>query len=115
MGNETNTMVGYSAVPVVADAYLKGFKGFDANLAYEAVKASAMDTDRGIHYVQKLGFIPADSTVESVAMGLEYSIDDWGIAAMAKKMGKSEDEAYFSKRAQNYRNYFDPETHFMRG
>jgi predicted alpha-1,2-mannosidase len=115
MGNETNTMVGYSAVPVVADAYLKGFKGFDADLAYEAVKQSAMANDRGINFVKDLGFIPADSTVESVAMGLEYSIDDWGIAAMAKKMGKTADYEYFSKRAQNYRNYFDPATHFMRG
>lgn len=114
MGNETNTMVGYSAVPVVADAYLKGFKGFDAGLAFEAVKASAMDNDRGIKYVKKLGYIPADSSVESVAMGLEYSIDDSGIAAMAKKMGRTDDYQYFSKRAQNYRNYFDPKTHFMR-
>jgi len=114
MGNETNTMVGYSAVPVVADAYLKGFKGFDADLAFEAVKASAMDNDRGIKYVKKLGYIPADSSVESVAMGLEYSIDDSGIAAMAKKMGRTDDYQYFSKRAQNYRNYFDPKTHFMR-
>ncbi len=115
MGNETNTMVGYSAVPVVADAYLKGFQGFDKNLAYEAIKSSATDTDRAIHYVQKLGFIPADSTVESVAMGLEYSIDDWGIAAVAQKMGKTADAEYFSKRGQNYRYYFDPKTHFMRG
>lgn len=114
MGNETNTMVGYSAVPVVADAYLKGFKGFDANLAFEAVKASAMRDDRGLKFVKKLGYIPADSTVESVAMGLEYSIDDSGIAAMAKKMGKMADYQYFSKRAQNYRNYFDAKTHFMR-
>ena len=114
MGNETNTMVGYSAVPVLADAYLKGFKGFDAGLAFEAVKASAMDNDRGIKYVKKLGYIPADSSVESVAMGLEYSIDDSGIAAMAKKMGRTDDYQYFSKRAQNYRNYFDPKTHFMR-
>ncbi len=114
MGNETNTMVGYSAVPVLADAYLKGFKGFDADLAFEAVKASAMDNDRGIKYVKKLGYIPADSSVESVAMGLEYSIDDSGIAAMAKKMGRTIDYQYFNKRAQNYRNYFDPKTHFMR-
>ncbi len=114
MGNETNTMVGYSAVPVVADAYLKGFKGFDADLAFESVKASAMSNDRGLNYVKKLGYIPADSSVESVAMGLEYSIDDSGIAAMAKKMGKTDDYQYFSKRTQNYRNYFDAKTHFMR-
>lgn len=114
MANETNTMVGYSAVPIVADAYLKGFKGFDANLAFEAVKASAMRNDRGLKFVKTLGYIPADSTAESVAMGLEYSIDDSGIAAMAKKMGKADDYQYFSKRAQNYRNYFDPKTRFMR-
>ncbi|WP_419801509.1 GH92 family glycosyl hydrolase [Mucilaginibacter sp.] len=114
MGNETNTMVGYSAVPVIVDAYLKGYKGFDAALAYKAVKASAMDTARGLHYVQKLGYIPADSTVESVSMGLEYAISDAAIAAMAKKMGKTADYDYFEKRGQNYRNYFDSKTHFMR-
>lgn len=115
MGNETNTMVGYSAVPVVVDAYLKGYKGFDAELAYKAVKASAMDTDRALHYVQKYSFIPADSTVESVAMGLEYAVSDNAIAMMAKKMGKTADYEYFHKRGQNYHYYFDPKTHFMRG
>ncbi|WP_347159873.1 GH92 family glycosyl hydrolase [Pontibacter chitinilyticus] len=115
MGNETNTMVGYSAVPVVADAYLKGFDGFDANLAYEAVKATAMRDERGLKFVKELGFIPADSEVETVAKGLEYAIDDWCIAQMAKRMGKEEDYQYFSKRAKNYQNYFDPSTRFMRG
>ncbi|MDB5012119.1 MAG: sugar hydrolase [Daejeonella sp.] len=115
MGNETNTMVGYSAVPVVADAYLKGFKGFDTQLAYEAVKASAMRNDGGLKFVKDLGYIPADSTVESVAMGLEYAIDDWCIAQMAQKMGKQDDYEYFTKRANNYQNYFDPQTRFMRG
>ncbi len=114
MGSETNTMVGNSAIPVVADAYLKGFKVFDANLAFEAVKASAMQDGRGLKFVKSLGYVPADSTAESVAMGLEYSIDDAGIAAMAQKMGKTADYQYFSKRAQNYRNYFDPKTRFMR-
>ena len=70
MGNETNTMPGSSAIPVLADAYLKGFKGFDADLAYEAVKATNMANERGLKYVKKLGYIPADSTIESVAMGL---------------------------------------------
>ena len=114
MGNETNTMVGYSAVPVVVDAYLKGFKGFDTELAYKAVKASAMDTDRALHYVQKLGYIPADSTVESVAKGLEYAISDDAIAMMARRMGKTDDYNYFYKRGQNYHQYFDSKTHFMR-
>ncbi|PRY11689.1 putative alpha-1,2-mannosidase [Pontibacter ummariensis] len=115
MGNETNTMVGYSAVPVVVDAYLKGFTGFDADLAYEAIKTTAMQDDRGLKAVKKLGYIPADSEVENVAKGLEYAIDDWCIAQMAKKMGKQEDYEYFSKRARNYQNYFDPQTRFMRG
>jgi predicted alpha-1,2-mannosidase len=115
MGNETNTMVGYSAVPIVVDAYLKGFKGFDAKLAYEAVKATAMRDDLGLNFVKKLGYIPADSVVESVAMGLEYAIDDWSIAQMAKKLGNTADYQYFSKRGKNYQNYFDKQTHFMRG
>lgn len=115
MGNETNTMVGYSAVPVVVDAYLKGFVGFDADIAYEAIKASAMRDDEGLKAVKELGYIPADSEVENVAKGMEYAIDDWSIAQMAKAMGKEEDHVYFSKRAKNYQNYFDPQTRFMRG
>ncbi|WP_423147992.1 GH92 family glycosyl hydrolase [Rubrolithibacter danxiaensis] len=115
MGNETNTMVGYSAVPVIADAYLKGFHGFDANLAFEAMKTTALLDERGVKYVKKLGFIPADSTVESVSMGLEYAIDDWCIAQVAREMGKMDDYQYFSKRGENYKNYFDSETRFMRG
>ena len=115
MANETNTMVGYSAVPVVADAYLKGFGGFDANLAYEAAKATAMRDERGLKAVKAQGFIPATSEVESVSKGLEYAIDDWCIAQMARKMGKAADYAYFSQRAKNYQHYFDKKVGFMRG
>jgi len=113
--NETNTMPGYSAVPVIADAYLKGFRGFDTALAWEAVKTTAMQDARGLSFVKKYGFIPADSMVESVAMGMEYAIADGGIAQMAKRMGKMDDYALFSKRAGYYHNYFDPSTRFMRG
>lgn len=115
MGNETNTMPGNSAVQVVADAYLKGFRGFDTTLAWQAVKATAMQDARGMSFVKKLGFIPADSLVESVAMGLEYAISDWSIAQMAKKMGLQEDYSYFSKRAKYYENYFDTTIRFVRG
>ncbi|MCC9138399.1 GH92 family glycosyl hydrolase [Pontibacter silvestris] len=115
MGNETNTMVGYSAVPVIADALLKGFNGFDKDLAYEAMKTTAMQDDKGLKSVKALGYIPANTTVESVAMGLEYAIDDWCLAQVAKKMSKDEDYQYFSKRAKNYENYFDKQTRFMRG
>lgn len=114
-GNETNTMPGYSAVQVVADAYLKGFRGFDSTLAWEAVKQTAMQDERGLNYVKRYGFIPADSMVESVAMGLEYAIADGAIAAMAKRMGKEEDYHYFSGRAAYYKNYFDAGSSFMRG
>jgi predicted alpha-1,2-mannosidase len=114
-GNETNTMPGNSGIHVVVDAYLKGFRGFDTALAWEAVKVSAMLDERGLNYVKKYGYIPADSMVESTAMGLEYAIADWGIAQMAKKMGKEDEYEYFSKRATNYRWYFNTETKFMRG
>jgi predicted alpha-1,2-mannosidase len=114
-GNETNTMVGYHAIPVIADAYLKGFTGFDAERAFEAMKTSATLDERGINFIKTQGFIPADSTVESVAMALEYAIDDWCIAAMAKAMGKTEDAEIFSKRAKYYQFYFDESIKFMRG
>ncbi|TNF42215.1 MAG: glycoside hydrolase family 92 protein, partial [Bacteroidetes bacterium] len=113
--NETNTMVGYHAIPVIADAYLKGFTGFDAERAFEAMKTSATLDERGIKFIKSQGFIPADSTVESVAMALEYAIDDWCIAAMAEAMGKTEDAELFSKRAKYYEFYFDKDIKFMRG
>eukprot|EP01118_Nematostelium_gracile_P010277 TRINITY_DN3522_c0_g6_i1.p1 TRINITY_DN3522_c0_g6~~TRINITY_DN3522_c0_g6_i1.p1 ORF type:complete len:737 (-),score=111.04 TRINITY_DN3522_c0_g6_i1:1224-3434(-) len=113
MGNETNTMVGNPGIIVVADAVLKGFK-FDHELAFEAMKKTAMLDERGLNFVKKLGYIPADSTVESVAMGLEYSIADWSIAEVARKMKKTTDYNYFHKRGLNYQNYFDKQTQFMR-
>lgn len=115
MGSETNTMIGYHAVPIIVDAYLKGFKGFDADLAYEAMKHSAMQKVEGIEYAQKIQYIPSDKVIESVAKGLEYAIDDWCIAQMAKKMNKTEDYKYFSKRAKLYSEYFDKQSRFMRG
>ncbi len=115
MGCETDCMVGYHAAPVIVDAYLKGIKGFDPELAFEAIKTTAMQDFRGIGYVMERGYIPADSQVESVARGLEYAIDDWCIAAMAGKMGKTEDAEYFKKRSKYYQNYFDKENRFMRG
>ena len=115
MGNETNTMVGYHAVPVVVDAYLKGYKTYDVNLAYEAVKQSAMQKTDGIEYIQDLKYIPADKVTESVAKALEYAIDDWCIAQMAKSMGKISDYEYFTKRSKLYKEYFDKSVNFMRG
>ncbi len=114
-GNETNTMVGYHAIPVIADAFLKGFTGFDAERAFEAMKTSALRDERGLDFVKSQGFIPADSQVESVARALEYAIDDWCIAAMAKALGKNEDAELFTKRSKYYKFYFDDNIKFMRG
>lgn len=115
MANETNTMPGNSATQVIADAYLKGIKGFDTTLAYEAAKNTAMLDNRGLKYVKRYGFIPADSMVESVAMGLEYAIADGCTALMAKRMGRKSDYNYFEKRSEYYKNYYDSTVHFMRG
>ncbi|RKE04747.1 GH92 family glycosyl hydrolase [Marinifilum flexuosum] len=115
-GNETNTMVGYSAVPVVVDACLKGFSGFDINLAYEAVKTTAMgDFEPGVKELQKYGYIPCDMMHESVASAMEYAISDWGIAQLARKLGKHDDAKYFTERAKAYQKYFDPNDKFMKG
>lgn len=115
MGSETNTMIGYHAVPVIVDAYLKGYRGYDANLAYEAVKQSAMQKTDGIEYIQQLKYIPADKVNEAVAKALEYAIDDYCIAQFAKALNKTADYEYFTKRAMLYKEYFDPQTQFMRG
>lgn len=115
-GAETNCMVGYSAVPVVVDACLKGFKNIDINLAYDAVKTTAMGNfERGVKDIMELGYIPADKVKESVARSMEYAISDWAIAQLAKKLNKEEDYSYFMKRSNTFKEYFDKETKFMRG
>ena len=113
MGCETDCMVGYSAVPVIADAYLKGFQGFDGQLAFEAMKASSTRDDNGLKYLKEIGYIPADKEKESVSKALEYAISDWCIAQVAKKQGKMDDFEYYSKRAKAYTQYFDTITGFM--
>jgi len=115
VGNETNTMVGYHAIPVLADAYEKGLLKEDPEKVLEAMKKSSMTDIEGLKYVREMGYIPADKERHSVSKGLEYAIDDWCIADMARKLGKEKDYLYYLKRAGNYKNYFDPHTRFMRG
>lgn len=115
MGNETNTMNGNHSIAVIVDAYLKGYRDYDTESAYEAIKKTAMQTRDGMDYVQKLEYIPADKMLESVGNALEYAIDDYCIAQMAKALNKTEDYTYFEKRANLYKLYFDKETTFMRG
>ncbi|MGC1632084.1 MAG: GH92 family glycosyl hydrolase [Gelidibacter sp.] len=113
--NYTGTMIGYHAVPVIADAYLKGIKGFDAEKALKAMKHSANQNHLGLKSYKELGFIPVEEESESVSKTLEYAYDDWTIAKMAYALNKEDDYETYIKRAQNYKNVFDPETKFMRG
>ena len=113
-GRETDCMVGYSAVPVIADAYLKGFRGFDPALALDAMKASSTRDDYGMKYLKEEGYIPADKERESVSKALEYAIDDWCISRVAARLGRKDDEEYYAKRAHYYTRYFDTATKFMR-
>ena len=112
--NETDCMIGYHSVSVIADAYIKGIRGFDATEALEAMKHSANQDKYGLRFYKEIGFIPSESENESVSKTLEYAYDDWCIAQMAKALGKKKDYEEFIYRAQNYKNVFDPKTGFMR-
>ncbi len=115
MGNETNTMPGNPAIPVVADAVLKGFGGFDADLAYEAMKNSAMLDERGLDSYKEYGYIPWEKENESVGKTLEYAIADWALGRVALARGERADYEYFDGRSKAYRHLFDPATGFIRG
>lgn len=114
LGNETNMMIGYHAVPVIADAILKGLKGFDIPKAYEAMKHSAMQDQNGLKEYKMLGYVPYEVRNWNVSLTLEYAFDDWCIAQVAEKLGYSEDQEYFSGRAKNYQKHFDAQSRFMR-
>ena len=112
---ETNCMPGYSAVPIIADAYLKGFEGFDAEEAFAAMKATTVyPQQNAVPYVVERGYIPCDKVHEATSIAMEYAVDDWGVAAMAKKMGKQEDAELYARRAMYYKQYFDSEIKFIR-
>lgn len=113
--NETNTMTGYHSIPVIVDAYMKGIKGFDAEKAFEAMKATMMQDERGLNFYKKYGYIPYNLLDESVTITLEYAYDDWCVAQMAKALGKQVDYELFSKRAKAYEYLFDAKSGFMRG
>lgn len=113
--NETNTMTGYHSIPVIVDAYLKGIKGFDAEKAFEAMKTTMMQDERGLNFYKKYGFIPYNLLDESVTITLEYAYDDWCVAQMAKALGKTEDYQFFLNRSKAYQYLFDSKTGFMRG
>jgi predicted alpha-1,2-mannosidase len=112
---EANTMTGYHAVPILADAILKGIPGFDHQKAYQAMKKSAFQDQRGTPDYIRYGYLPHDKHGWSVTYTLEYAYDDWCIAQVAKKLGYREDHEIFRKRAMSYKRLFDPSTGFMRG
>jgi predicted alpha-1,2-mannosidase len=108
-------MIGYHAVAVIADAYLKGIRGYDADEALAAMVASASYGPYGglAQYLQ-LGYVPIDEEGEAASKTLEYAFDDWSVARMAAALGRAELAAAFMKRAANWRNAFDAATGFMR-
>lgn len=130
---ETNIMIGTHADAVIADAYVKGFKGFDVNLAYKAMMKDAMvppfndtilrygDRDKwydyeaqaGVTYFKKLGYVPVDKTAESVSRTIEYSVDDYATAQLAKALRKEDDYNKLMALSKNYKNLYDPQTGFM--
>jgi predicted alpha-1,2-mannosidase len=115
MGCETDCMVGNPAIPVVADALLKGFDGFDREEALEAMKNSALLDERGLAFLKEYGYIPCDREEEGLSKCMEYAIADWSIAQAAQALGKTGDYQYFLQRSKAYTYYFDPATGFMRG
>jgi len=114
-GNETDCMVGNPGIPVVADAIVKGIGGFDRERAFEAIRRTAMNPDRGNGLRMKYGYIPCDLFNEAVAYDMEYALADGAAARAAEALGRGEDARYFTERSHSYRNYFDPSMGFMRG
>jgi len=114
-GNYTDCMIGYHAIPVIVDAYIKGIRDYDTDMALNAMVLSAESNTHGLKAYKKNGFIRASDEPESVSKNLEYAYDDWCIAIMADSLGKKEIAKRFYKRAQYYKNLYDPETGFFRG
>lgn len=117
-------MIGSNSATLIADAYLKGARGYDINTLYEAVLKNSKTEGplssvgrKGVDYYNKLGYIPYDVKIrENTARTLEYAFADWTIWKLAKELKRPQSEIdLFAQRAMNYRNVFDPETKLMRG
>ena len=129
-GNYTATMIGYHAVPVIVDAYMKGFDKIDGQELLKACLRSAEYDTTGIiaskrmigglmpiskYYKNKIGYIPYDKENESVAKGLEYAYNDWCIATLAQAIGDTATYERYKTLANGYKHYYDTSTGFMRG
>ena len=117
-------MVGNNSASIVADAYMKGLRGYDIDKLWEAVLHGAnsvhpkvSSTGRaGFELYNKMGYVPCDKLNQSVARTLEYAYDDWCIYTLGKALGRPEKEIkVYAQRAMNYRNVFDPSIRLMRG
>jgi len=113
-GADTDCMIGYHSIPVIADAWLRGIRGFDGEKALRAMIVSS-DSDPTSAWYDGYGYIPSDLTPESVSRTLEFCYDDWCIARMAESMGHMDIAGEYDQRALRYRNLFDPSTGFFRG
>lgn len=117
-GKENYCMIGNHSIPVIVDAYLKGFRGFNVEDAYEAIKGSSVVSHLNSDWetYNKYGYYPFDIiNVESISRTLESGYDDYCVSQMAKALGKADDYEYFKKRSEFYKNLFDPQTKLMRG
>jgi predicted alpha-1,2-mannosidase len=115
-GTDTYCMIGNHAIPVIVDAFMKGIKGFDYDLAYEAVKASSITSHKNAPFnvLDKYGFFPEDLQTQSVSITLEIAYNDWCTAQMAKKLGHEADYQFFLKRSASYKNLFDKNIGFFK-
>jgi predicted alpha-1,2-mannosidase len=111
---ENNCMIGYHAVPVIADAYLKGYRDFDTGKAFEAMLASGAQNTEGIDSYRRFRFLPKELSTNSVSKVLEYAYDDWCIAQVAKSLGRMEEYREYIRRSQFYQNQYDASTGLMR-
>lgn len=114
-GNETWCMIGYHSVDMVAAAYLEGFRGFDAESAYQTMRDTAMQDRNGLDTYKRLGYVASTPGAAATSCTLEYTFDDWCLARMAEALGHTDDAKMFYQRAANYRNLFDETTRFFRG
>ena len=113
--NENWCMIGYHAVPVIADAYMKGITGYDAQKALDAcIASSTYAPNDGIGDYMKYGYVPADKSSNSASKTIEYAYDDYCISQMAEKMGKPDVASKYSKRAEAYNFIWDSGSGFMR-
>jgi predicted alpha-1,2-mannosidase len=113
-GNETDCMIGYHSVSVIADAYLKGIRDFDAELALAAMVHTAELDHFGLEAYKRRGYISSEDAPESVSRTLEYAYDDWCIARFAEALGHTDIAERFFTRSRNWQNLFDPTTGFFR-